>query len=513
MMKRYLQLLFIIGGLLACLTLAVPMTAQETVYYPTTEWRTSTPEEQGIDSAKLLDALNFAESNNIPLTSLTVIRHGYVVLDAYVHPYSAETRREILSATKGVVGILVGIAIDRGYFGGLDQRIVDLLPNRQMRNLDANKQAMTIRDLLNMSAGWTCTDATTYEMFGAPNWLSFILDLPMASEPGVEFNYCNMEPQLLVEALYEKNGKTPLDFAQEALFTPLGITDIAWPYSDAQGVQTGFFGLQLRPHDAAKIGYLMLHEGQWEGEQIVPSAWVDTVGCANSADCPFYRLLDKTYGYGYLWWQHAEGAYSASGVGNRIIVVPSKDMVIVTMTSGPASDDLLDTFFSQYLLPVAVSDAALPEDSEALASLQAHVQSRFTPPPKPVPDMPAITSTVNGQTYDIQMNNGPFGASSFSITFADAEAMLNLGFSNGSHAELLVGLDGVYRIEETPMGVMASRGEWLDSQVFQTVADAVGSGFIYRFKFDFSAVPIQVSVLEMTFGPEAITEAVPHIGN
>jgi CubicO group peptidase (beta-lactamase class C family) len=164
------------------LTLTPHAGAQDTGrYYPTTEWRTSTPEEQGMDSAQLLAALDFVEANELPIDSITVIRHGYVVLDAYYHPYTADMKHHLWPATESFIATLVGIAVDQGLIEGLDQPLLALFPDRTVANRTAPKEALTVGNLLTMSSGITCgpTDSLWQSILEAPDSLGYLLDLKL----------------------------------------------------------------------------------------------------------------------------------------------------------------------------------------------------------------------------------------------------------------------------------------------------------------------------------------------
>jgi CubicO group peptidase (beta-lactamase class C family) len=105
------------------------------------------------------------------------------------------------------------------------------------------------------------------------DWVQFIIDLPMVEEPGSRFEYCNGAPFLLSAILQEQTGMTTLSFAKKYLFKPLGISEVGWP-SNPQGITLGYGQLFMRPHDMAKIGYLYLNNGLWDGEQIISSQWI-----------------------------------------------------------------------------------------------------------------------------------------------------------------------------------------------------------------------------------------------
>jgi CubicO group peptidase (beta-lactamase class C family) len=246
-------------------------------YWPKQHWRTSTPEAQGMDSAKLSGALEFASATSLPLHSVTVIRHGALVLDASFYPYGPGMLHNGASITKSVISALVGLAIHKGHIRSVAQPVLECFPDRTVPNLDAHKRAMTVEHLLTMTSGLDCgftpTEAELFEMLRSQHWVEFALGLPMKLAPGTRFAYCSPGVHLLAGIIQATTGESPADLAHRYLFEPLGIQAVVWP-ADPQGVNFGFGGLRLHPHDMARLGYLYLHQGTWDGNQLLQPAWV-----------------------------------------------------------------------------------------------------------------------------------------------------------------------------------------------------------------------------------------------
>jgi CubicO group peptidase (beta-lactamase class C family) len=110
----------------------------------------------------------------------------------------------------------------------------------------------------------------------SPDWVKFVLDGPMSSAPGDTFNYSNGNAHLISAILTKLTGMSALEYARAKLFGPLGIIDLSWEH-DPQGISNGGKGLYLQARDMAKIGCLFLHDGAWEGKQLLPSNWTDEV--------------------------------------------------------------------------------------------------------------------------------------------------------------------------------------------------------------------------------------------
>ena len=141
----------------------------------------------------------------------------YVVLDTYMHPYTAETRHQVYSVTKSFLSALVGIAIEQGYIESIDQPVVEFFPDWEIANLNENKQAMTLGDLLTMSAGlqWSGSVEDYESMVASEHWGKHVLDLPIVSTPGAEFVYSDGAGHLVGFILTQATGMTLREFAEQ----------------------------------------------------------------------------------------------------------------------------------------------------------------------------------------------------------------------------------------------------------------------------------------------------------
>ena len=315
-------------------------------YWPTEGWRTSTPGEQGIDSQKLEQMLAVIQEKDINIHSFLIIRNGYLVSETYFGGYGQDEKHDLQSVGRSFTATLIGIAIDKGYIDGVDRRIVDFFPERRIANLDPRKEDMTLEDLLTMRTGfeWQEVEGAFDSMKMSPDWTQYVLDMPMADQPGTRWNYCPICSHVLSAILYETTGINPRDFAEQYLFAPLGISGVVW-MKDPDGIPLGAGGFQLTPRDMAKLGYLYLRNGQWDGQQVVSSDWVQKAA---------YQHVDVTFnehfGYGYHWiTAPAMEGYAALGGGGQIILVlPKYDLVIVTTAW---TEESIFELIDQYILP------------------------------------------------------------------------------------------------------------------------------------------------------------------
>jgi CubicO group peptidase (beta-lactamase class C family) len=486
--------------------LASTVSAQSPEYWPTDGWRTSTPEEQGIDSEQLAKAFDFLQEADANIHSLLVIRNGYIVADAYFYPFSRGSRHDVASVTKSFTSTLVGIAIDKGHIESVDQPVLGFFPGRTVANLDANKKAMTLEHLLTMTSGLECINApsevTLFQMITSPDWVQFMLDLPMSDEPGTRFLYNSGGSHLLSAIIRETTGMNALAFAREHLFGPLGITDVDWPL-DPQGVNNDGWGdLQVTPHDMAKLGYLYLNDGVWDGKQIVSSSWV-----AAATGKHVSTSRDVYDGYGYKWWIHSAGGYSAVGRGcQRIFVLPDSDMiVVVTSGAGSAQERKLETLLPSYIVPAVKPNTPLPANPGGLALLKSKINEAALDRDerKQVPPLPETARKVSGRTYVLDPN--PYGLMELTLIFQKPdEALLRLSlspaFSEIPNLELPVGLDNIYRIvPRCRLDLPAAlKGSWQRDNVFVVNFNEIGGINNWRMSMAFEDDNVTVRMREMT---------------
>lgn len=370
--------------------------------WPTNGWESATPEEHGMDSATLAEMFDYmprSVAQGHSMMSVLVVRDGCLVLEAYFHPYGPDDRNDLWSCTKSVTSMLIGIALAEGYLDSLDQHVLDFFPDRTFRQVDERKQAMTIRDLLTMQTGldWP-EDLYSYQdpnnivirMINSSDWVQFVLDHRMIHEPGTAFEYNTGASHLLSVILERATQMRAQEFAQEYLFGPLGITNLDW-LNDPQGSSSGGHGLILTPRDMAKLGYLYLRQGEWNGVQIVPAEWVE-VSTQQHVAMPFLYGSLFRYGYGYQWWvfpemnEYEHGVYSAIGYqGQYIFVVPDQDVVVVLTQWDMrirSQDSIHDAlwYLRRFILHSIQSDGPLPPNPEALARLQAEIEEIAQPP-------------------------------------------------------------------------------------------------------------------------------------
>ena len=322
-------------------------------YWPTDNWRSADPADHDLDAAQLDRARAFLRENVPHMNSLLVVCGGYLVYEDYRdESLGADALRNVKSMTKSVLSTLTGIAIQAGDLESVKEQIGYLLPTAFATVTEKDKRVITIHDLLAMRSGleWAEYGPDAIQMTTSPHWVQYVLSRDLIYAPGDSFNYSTGDSQVLAAALQQITEMTLLDYADLYLFAPLGITRRAWP-TDPQGVNIGGAELQLTPRDMAKLGFLWLNRGNWNGDQVVPAEWIAQASTYHTLFEPRDDRECDTLGYGYLFWLRPQAEYDsfiAVGYGGQFVyVIPGLDMVVV-MTGD--LDGMPDTFRDNRML-------------------------------------------------------------------------------------------------------------------------------------------------------------------
>jgi CubicO group peptidase (beta-lactamase class C family) len=476
------------------------------ILWPTKSWQVSTPEEQGMDSAslaRLIEAVGTYKQD-----SLMIIRHGKIVAEAYYAPYVTGISHDLRSVTKSIVSTLTAIELQHGLLDSVDHPVVDLFPDKNISNVDENKKAMTVQSLLDMTSGieWKekvfTPDETIMRMYASPDRTEFVLSQPMSNTPGSQFYYNSGNPYVLSALITKKTGQSAFDFAKKELFEPLGITSARWGQVDAQGVTDGEAGLSLSPHDMARIGYLYLHDGVWDGKQIVPSSWIERAKAGP---------VSATFGFHYanLWWSLPEKeAFMARGRHSQLILVLPKLDIVATMTGVLRDDEyysvsrLVDDISSS-----VKSDSPLPPDPIAKSLLAASIRQAATEKPSAVGGVPELAKAISGKTYQFEKNE--LRVKTFVLNFYDSDSSWEITTDTGkpdsptARFSGLMGLDGVFRKSPPAFyGVNAAKGRWLNDHTFAIERRILGHSETQMWTLAFDGNKVNVN-FENTDGTRA----------
>ena len=278
------------------------------------------------------------------LESLLILKDQKLIVEEYFYKHDRSTLHNIHSDTKSIISILFGIALDQHPEITIDQSIFDFFPDYDSLKRTDNRE-ITLKHLLTMHAGLeepkNVDERSVYD-----DILKYYLSLPMVSEPGREFRYCNACSNILGAVIHSLTGKQPDRFAKKVLFDPLGIKTYYWQAES--GVPHCESDLYMIPRDEIKIGLLVLNNGAWNGKQIVSEKWITESTKARVRETKFFN-----YGYHWWhrssknvpWWKETEDLIDteldkviALGYGGQyIFIIRDLNMVVVTTASDYAN--------------------------------------------------------------------------------------------------------------------------------------------------------------------------------
>jgi len=375
--KRLLSTLLIVGVLLAACAGAQPTPTDAPFfppptrdYWPTDGWRSDAPANHGLDEAALAGLRAQIEQEMPFLDSLLLVKDGYLVYEEYFNGYDADRLHQVASVTKSFTSALVGMAQAEGAITDLDATLGGELRGHFGGALQRDQRNISLRHLLQMRSGLAFDEGVLYEEASAlwategfsatlatytqRDLTSFGLGHSMAYRPGEAWSYSTVDSQLLSAAFGALTGQSLEDFASQRLFPGLGIDDWNWP-ADAQGVSLGGMGLELTPRDMAKLGFLYLNRGTWDGQELLSPDWVrlSTTPQGSGVNAWSGQMLPIEW-YGMQWWTWkpelfgGQRAIAAQGYGGQhVILLPDLDMIVV-MTAKPDVDpDAADAHANQ----------------------------------------------------------------------------------------------------------------------------------------------------------------------
>lgn len=335
-------------------------------------WEVASMETQGLDPEPVEEMMNKLDRYYEPLVhSILIFRGGKLVFEEYFEGYlysmdppgsngdhimyTKETDHFLASVSKSISSVIFGAAVKEGYIGSLDQKLYEILPEYKDVLIE-EKAGITLQHLLTMSSGieWDESskpygdpDNHVTGLFNSEDPIKFALSLDMVSEPGEEFLYNSGSTNVLGAVVQKVTGKSLLEYGNEVLFDPLGISGGSWEQLPG-GYYFASGGLYLRPRALAKIGQLFLNDGFWGSEQIITGEWIEeSVKGHISTEG---KTLSMAHEYGYQWWRmnfSANGKtypcfFAAGWGGQYMFIFPELDMMVQFtggkfLTSGPIS--------------------------------------------------------------------------------------------------------------------------------------------------------------------------------
>ena len=312
--------------------------------------------------------------NESNICQIYAIKNGVPVYDDCWHEYKKTDAVNVMSVTKSVMALLIGIAIDKGYIRSVDQKVIDFFPDYTVKRGEKTIYKVTLRHLLTMTAPYKYRSEPWTKVCTSDDWTKAALDL-LGGRNGItgEFKYATLGIQILSGVIQNASGMKCIDFANKYLFAPLSIPAHTihgasdkddqfdflmnkapkkneW-YSDPKDTVTAGWGLCLSAMDMAKIGVLILNSGEYDNKRIISTNWIKEMTAPRIA-------LGERFGnmhYGYLWYRPHKDKRTVAAIGdggNVIYVNIEQNISIgVTGTFKPRVFDRIE-FIEKNILPL-----------------------------------------------------------------------------------------------------------------------------------------------------------------
>lgn len=328
-------------------------------------WQTADLRNRNADLSVITSFFNQMKTEAHLVHSILLVKDDLLLVEEYFNKYQWSSKQDLRSVTKSIRSILLGIAIDKGYIDDVNDPVLNYIKDKKpLKNLDKRKESISFKDLLTMSSGLDCDDwnknskGQEDRIYKKQDWIQETLDLPMINEPGQVSTYCSMGGILVAEAISQASGMSLDQFAAKYLFGPMGISNVSWGHTSNKEIIASGKRIYMTPRDMAKIGQLMLYEGNWKGNQIVSSQWIQEVWSTHT------KITGMDYGY--FWWNipfDSNGktikATTATGNGGQYIMV-FKELKLVAVFTGGAynldADKLPFAVMSKVVLPLVLQN-------------------------------------------------------------------------------------------------------------------------------------------------------------
>jgi CubicO group peptidase (beta-lactamase class C family) len=446
----------------------------------------STPEAAGVSSQAIRAFLAAVAGSPHEMHSLMIVRHGRSVAQGWWRPYRADTPQSLYSLSKSFTSTAVGFAVTEGKLKVTD-RIIDFFPQQLPASVSDNLKSLRVQHLLTMSVGHA--NDTTPLVTREQDWVKAFLALPIDNAPGSEFVYNSGATYMLSAIMQKVTGEKLVDYLRPRLFDPLQVGEMRWA-TCPRGIDTGGWGLSATTETLAKFGKFYLQQGQWNGKQLLPKAWVQeatTFKIQQPAATPGTDLAqlkqssDWNQGYAYQFWRCRHDAYRGDGAfGQYCIILPKQDAVIAITSATTDMQGLLNLVW-EHLLP-GMRDQPLPADASASAQLAEQLAALTLPLPTGSKTSP-ISAKANGHSFELESNS--LGATSVALRFERDACKVELTAAAGRsdiHCGIGRWLDGATSMPGTPPEIteligapvgqqppakVAAAGVWKDDNTFQ----------------------------------------------
>jgi CubicO group peptidase (beta-lactamase class C family) len=400
------------------------------------ELSVSTPEAAGVPSRAILKLLERLHEKDMPMHGFLAMRGGNVIAEGYWKPYRRNQLHRIYSSGKSFVSIAIGFLAAEGVVS-LDDKIVSYFPEKLPEGgVHPYIADMTVRDLLMMASAY---EIPSYSQMDLDDWVRTFFMCEPSHIPGTVFSYDTSATLILTALVEKKMQMTFLDYLRPRLLNHLGFSKDAYCIKEPGGVSHGGSGMMCTLRDLAKVAFVCLRGGKWNGKQLIPEAYLKEATSKQITTFVRDTHMDSDHGYGYQFWCYPHKAFAFLGMGGQLaLCFPEQDFLLATVGNAlliPAETEFIHRLVREEILPYIDTERALPADPTAYETLQRVIENLTLHTLQGGFDS-ALISTVNAKTYRLDQN--PMSWETASLTFSPSGGTLHFA-KNGASYELPFG--------------------------------------------------------------------------
>lgn len=296
----------------------------------------------------------------LPMHSIILLHKGKVIFEAYQEPYGPDTLHRMYSISKSLVGIAIGFLEQEGKIS-LSDHIIKYFPEKLPKEVHPYIEAMTIEDMMNMK---TCHHRTTYKLAGCEDWVGSFFTTAPSHYPGTFFSYDTSSAHVMGALVEKLTGMELLDYLRSKVLDQIGFSKEAYFLKDPMGVSIGGSGLMAKPRDILKLAKLLMDNGRYNGEMILPEKYIKSAFDMPSATYGFGQAYEEMQGYGYQMWRSTQGGYMFYGLGGQYALwFPKKELILVTTADVQGRKEGMQEIFTLFRQEVLdnLEDGTCPE--------------------------------------------------------------------------------------------------------------------------------------------------------
>jgi CubicO group peptidase (beta-lactamase class C family) len=387
------------------------------------------PEEVGIPSKAILNFIKQLEDNKVNIHGFLMIREDKVFAEGYWKPFHKDFQHRMYSAGKSFTSIAIGLLQEEGKLKITDyicDYFKDKLPEHGVHEYI---KRITIRHMLTMR---TAHNKTTYKLENNNDWVESFFKVKPSHYPGTIFSYDTSATHVLSALVERLSGKSLMEYLREKVLKYINFSEEAKFLKDPMGISQGGSGLVCTMRDLAKLTYVCMEKGVYNGKQLIPKEYIKEA-TKKQVDTFIQPVIDEQQGYGYQFWKSRYDGFTLYGMGGQLsICLPQYKIIFTTIADTQENktglQNIYDAFWQQ-VFPFIKIDSTIPKNKESFIKLKEKIDNLFI---KPIEGevTAAYKNKINGRKYILESNS--MELKNLRISFENEEGFIEYENADGN---------------------------------------------------------------------------------